>query len=82
MTLNSTSSTIRNVFISTSGLCPLYFRSTSDLLQVTGTVIKKLSKPNIEFHPDELYLETVPLDTFVKGYFTIQTTNLGFEVLN
>ena len=49
---------------------------------MTGTVIKKLSKPNIEFHPDELYLETVPLDTFVKGYFTIQTTNLGFEVLN
>jgi len=44
--------------------------------------MKKLYKPNIEFHPDELYLETVPLDTFVKGYFTIQTTNLGFEVLN
>ena len=57
---------------------PVYFRSTSGSRQSD----EKLYKPNIEFHPDELYLETVPLDTFVKGYFTIQTTNLGFEVLN
>ena len=63
-----------------SFLYTVYFRCTPGLLPVK--VMKKLYKPNIEFHPDELYLETVPLDTFVKGYFTIQTTNLGFEVLN
>ena len=80
MKLNLTSSTTRKVFY--MRLYTVYFRCTFGLLPVPGKVMKKLYKPNIEFHPDELYLETVPLDTFVKGYFTIQTTNLGFKVLN